>query len=89
MNNAIAAGSVARGGMNSAFTVLLMLLTPSLKVLVIGLVGEILEDWTFRRTRSALAGLARLTPRRCWRTPFPSAPASSSITGCPGWTAWR
>ncbi|MBM4097795.1 MAG: heavy metal translocating P-type ATPase [Planctomycetes bacterium] len=37
------------------------------EVLVIGLVGEILEDWTFRRTRSALAGLARLTPRRCWR----------------------
>ena len=37
------------------------------EVLVIGLVGEILEDWTFRRTRSALTGLARLTPRRCWR----------------------
>ena len=37
------------------------------EILVIGLIGEILEDWTFRRTRAALGGLAQLTPKRCWR----------------------
>ncbi len=37
------------------------------EVLIIGLIGELLEDWTFRRTQSALGGLVVLTPKRCWR----------------------
>lgn len=37
------------------------------EVLIIGLVGELLEDWTFRRTQSALEGLVKLAPKRCWR----------------------
>ena len=37
------------------------------EVLIIGLVGELLEGWTFRRTQSALEGLVKLAPKRCWR----------------------
>ena len=36
------------------------------EVVVIGLVGECVEEWAMARTRAALAGLAGLFPDRCW-----------------------
>ncbi len=36
------------------------------EVVVIGLIGECLEAWTFARTQQAVARLSELFPRRCW-----------------------
>jgi Cu+-exporting ATPase len=36
------------------------------EVVFVGLVGEVLESFTFSRTQRALRGLAEVFPRRCW-----------------------
>src|SRR5262249_18087580 len=36
------------------------------EVILIGLVGECLESFTFARTQNAIRKLAELFPRRCW-----------------------
>ncbi len=37
------------------------------EVVLVGLLGECLEWWTFERTKSQLRGLMELCPSRCWR----------------------
>ncbi len=37
------------------------------EVVFIGLLGEVLENWTFRRSQKAIQGLLEITPQRCWR----------------------
>lgn len=37
------------------------------EVVLVGLLGECLEWWTFERTKSQLRGLVELCPSRCWR----------------------
>jgi Cu+-exporting ATPase len=37
------------------------------EIVFIGMLGECLENVTFERTQRAVARLAELTPRRCWR----------------------
>jgi cation transport ATPase/regulator of protease activity HflC (stomatin/prohibitin superfamily) len=36
------------------------------EVVFIGMVGEVLESFTFQRTQRAIQGLVEITPRRCW-----------------------
>src|SRR5262245_301940 len=36
------------------------------EVVFIGMLGEVLEGFTFERTQRAVRGLVELTPRRCW-----------------------
>src|SRR5439155_27377088 len=36
------------------------------EVVFIGLLGEVLENFTFRRSQYAIRGLLEITPRRCW-----------------------
>ncbi len=36
------------------------------EVVFIGMVGEVLESFTFERTQRAIRGLLEITPRRCW-----------------------
>jgi len=37
------------------------------EVILVGLLGECLEWWTFERTKKELAGLFELCPDKCWR----------------------
>src|SRR5438874_13329762 len=36
------------------------------EVVFIGMLGEVLENWTFTRSQKAIRGLLEITPRRCW-----------------------
>src|SRR5438093_13364805 len=36
------------------------------EVVFIGLLGEVLENWTFTRSQRAIQGLLEITPQRCW-----------------------
>src|SRR5207248_8569559 len=36
------------------------------EVVFIGLLGEVLENWTFTRSQQAIRNLLEITPRRCW-----------------------
>src|SRR5215471_15021127 len=37
------------------------------EIVLVGLLGECLEDFTFERTRRAVRSLVEVCPRRCWR----------------------